>query len=97
MSQHDAEVARLVASRDVVADSAKVVIRRVTGGRTNPDALDKACCSLVGLTYFWLMTGQPPDRLDLNAEAARFLRAGRGGEPGACLTPQPRPPGGTQA
>lgn len=72
-AQHDPEVAALIATRDVVAESAKDLIRRLLGIDRLSMSLDAACSRLVGPTYFRLMTGQSPDTLDLRAEARRVL------------------------
>lgn len=73
-AQHDADVARLLASKDILADSAKAVIRRTqTTTGDGPTSLDEASALLVGPTFYAVLAGRDPATLDASRDAARFL------------------------
>jgi len=72
-AQHDTQVAKLLASRDILGESAKKVIRRVVAGAELPISLDEASALLVGPTFFWVLAGRDPATLDATRTAARFL------------------------
>ncbi|MFC4909641.1 TetR/AcrR family transcriptional regulator [Actinomadura gamaensis] len=72
-AQHDAAVARLLASRDLLGDSARPVIERVLGRAALPVPMDQATAALVGPAFFWVLSGRDPGRLDVLRLARRFL------------------------
>src|SRR6185312_3621988 len=67
-AQHDPAVKALIASRDVLGDSARTVLGRVAV------ASDEAVARLVGPPFFWIMTGRDPAELDTAALARDLLR-----------------------
>src|SRR6185312_10972850 len=62
-AEHDPAVKALVASRDVLGDSARAVLGRVT----TPS--EQAVARLVGPPFFWVMSGRDPAALDTAALA----------------------------
>ncbi|WP_329138567.1 TetR/AcrR family transcriptional regulator [Streptomyces sp. NBC_01476] len=72
-AQHDTDVARLLASKDVLGDSAKAVVERAIGTDTLPVPLDQATALLVAPTFFWILSGRDPGLLDVSQLARRFL------------------------
>jgi AcrR family transcriptional regulator len=68
-AQHDPAVAELIASKDVLGDSARAVVERALGGA--PDR--SATARLVGPTCFWVMSGRDPALLDARELARTFL------------------------
>lgn len=73
-AQHDAAVAGLLASRDILADSVRAVIRRTqTTTGDQPTSLDEASALLVGPTFYAVLAGRDPETLDPSRDAARFL------------------------
>ncbi|MBL7253277.1 TetR/AcrR family transcriptional regulator [Paractinoplanes lichenicola] len=66
-AEHDPAVKALVASRDVLGDSARAVLDRVS------TASDQAVARLVGPPFFWVMSGRDPAALDTAALAGDFL------------------------
>jgi AcrR family transcriptional regulator len=72
-AQHDADVARLLVSKDVLGDSAREVIARVVGDKSPSMSLEQASALLIGPAFFWILSGREPDLLDLPRLAAEFL------------------------
>lgn len=72
-AQHDPEVAGLLASRDVLGDSAKAVIDRALGAHGLPVSADQASALLTGPAFFWILSGRDPGQLDVPRLAARFV------------------------
>ncbi|MCS0600751.1 TetR/AcrR family transcriptional regulator [Streptomyces sp. LP11] len=72
-AQHDREVANLIASRDVVNESAKTVIERTV--RSPVIGLEQASAELVGPLFFAVLSGRGTASLDLRSLAQRFLGA----------------------
>ncbi|WP_432826402.1 TetR/AcrR family transcriptional regulator [Dactylosporangium sp. CA-092794] len=72
-AQHDAAVAGLLASKDVLGDSAKVVIERAIGTGALPVSVDQASALLVGPVFFWMLSGRDPAALEVPRLAERFL------------------------
>ncbi|MFB9451364.1 TetR/AcrR family transcriptional regulator [Dactylosporangium vinaceum] len=66
-AQHDPAVKALIASKDVLGDSARTVLDRVGAGP------GRTVARLVGPPFFWIMTGRDPAELDTAALAAEFL------------------------
>jgi len=72
-AQHDAEVARLLASKDPLGDSARAVINRAVGTAALSTPLDQATAQLVGPTFFWILSGRDGSTLDPRSLARDFL------------------------
>jgi AcrR family transcriptional regulator len=72
-AQHDSAVAELLATKDVLGDSARVVIERaVLPGRPSIP-VDQATALLIGPTFFWIVSGRNPAKLHPRELAQRFL------------------------
>jgi AcrR family transcriptional regulator len=72
-AQHDSAVAELLARKDVLGDSARVVIERaVLPGRPSVP-VDQATALLIGPTFFWIVSGRNPAKLHPRELAQRFL------------------------
>ncbi|TDC34818.1 TetR/AcrR family transcriptional regulator [Kribbella albertanoniae] len=72
-AQHDPDVAKLLADKDVLGDSARVVIARAVPACDTPQALEFATARLIGPTFFAIMSGRDPRQLDPQALARTFL------------------------
>jgi AcrR family transcriptional regulator len=72
-AQHDPEVARLLATKDVLGDSARMVIARAVPKCGTPSALELATAQLIGPIFFSILNGRDPARLDTGALARTFL------------------------
>lgn len=70
-AQHDKSVAALIASRDVLGDSAATVILRTVGSPEVP--IGEATARLIGPTFYWILSGRDPQQLDTSVLADRFL------------------------
>lgn len=73
-AQHDPAVATLLSTRDVLGDSARVVVQHALGQRPLPVHLDEISAQLVGPTFFWILGGRNPAQLDPRVLAEMFLR-----------------------
>jgi AcrR family transcriptional regulator len=73
-AQHDSAVARLVAERDPVMESAQVLLSDLAATRPLVVAADEAAARLVGPTVFWVLTGRDVARLDVGHLAEAALR-----------------------
>ncbi|WP_030903413.1 TetR/AcrR family transcriptional regulator [Streptomyces sp. NRRL F-5126] len=73
-AQHDADVATLLASRDILGESAARVVEplRAGGGDTLP--LDQATALLIGPPFFHVLSGRSADGIDTGRLAEQFLR-----------------------
>jgi AcrR family transcriptional regulator len=74
-AQHDAAVARLLASRDVLGDSAKVVIARALGPDASGASAEQVSAQLVGPVFFSVLSGRSVEALDVELLARQFLSA----------------------
>ena len=74
-AQHDAAVAALLASRDVLGDSAKAVIARSIDPATLTVTLEQASASLVGPVFFHVLSGRGVDSIDTALLARQFVGA----------------------
>lgn len=70
-AQHDAAVAGLLASKDVLGDSARTVLEQAVD---LPIPADRATALLIGPTFFWILSGRDPALLDPRDLAETFLR-----------------------
>ncbi|MEU3259182.1 TetR/AcrR family transcriptional regulator [Streptomyces albidoflavus] len=69
-AQHDPAVKRLIATKDVLRDSARAVLHRIDPHRP---ADDHAIDLLIGPTFFWIMSGRDPAQLDIHEMARSFF------------------------
>ncbi|MFE0020299.1 TetR/AcrR family transcriptional regulator [Amycolatopsis sp. NPDC059021] len=72
-AQHDSAVADLLASKDILGDSARAVVERVVRD-TAAIPVDLATALLIGPTFFWIASGRDPARLVARELAETFLR-----------------------
>ncbi|MFD9895877.1 TetR/AcrR family transcriptional regulator [Amycolatopsis sp. NPDC059027] len=72
-AQHDSAVADLLASKDILGDSARAVVERVVRD-TGSIPVDLATALLIGPTFFWITSGRDPARLVARELAGTFLR-----------------------
>jgi len=72
-AQHDAEVAKLLASQDVLGESARAVVARALGSDASAVDVDHATAELVGPVFFSVLTGRDVEALDVGLLARRFL------------------------
>lgn len=73
-AQHDPAVAALIATRDVLGESAKVVIDRITGPDHPARPRDLETSLLIGPVFFWILSGRPPEHLVTRDLAETYLR-----------------------
>lgn len=92
-AQYDREVAELLASKDVLGDSARTVITRALGPTQLPVTLDQASAQLVGPVLFWVLSGRDAAQLDLAQLTRGFLHALRRDSPGSDASDAPGAPG----
>jgi AcrR family transcriptional regulator len=69
-AQQDPAVAALIASKDLLGDSARAVLERVGSLSAS---LDQATALLVGPVFFWILSGRDPARLNARELADAFL------------------------
>jgi AcrR family transcriptional regulator len=69
-AQHDPAVAQLIASKDVLGDSARTVLERALGSAASTAP---AAARLVGPTFFWVMSGRDAAQLPARELARAFL------------------------
>ncbi|MCX4237739.1 TetR/AcrR family transcriptional regulator [Streptomyces sp. NPDC020707] len=74
-AQHDAEVAALLASRDILGESAAEVVEAVRQPSDTPLSLEQATALLIGPPFFHLLTGRSADDLDTEQLTEQFVRA----------------------
>ncbi|MGC5567761.1 TetR/AcrR family transcriptional regulator [Streptomyces sp. FR-108] len=74
-AQHDAEVAALLASRDILGESAAEVVEAVRQPSGTPLSLEQATALLIGPPFFHLLTGRGADDLDTEQLTEQFVRA----------------------
>ncbi|RFU86281.1 TetR/AcrR family transcriptional regulator [Streptomyces triticagri] len=78
-AQHDKDVAALLDSRDVLADSAAKVVEPLRDGVGTALPPDRATDLLIGPVFFRVLSGRGADGIDTEALAEQFLRALRTG------------------
>lgn len=70
-AQHDPAVATLIASKDVVRDSAQTLLSTLAPQREwLPNELQRSAARLVGPAVFWIMSGRDPHTLAVDELAA---------------------------
>ena len=73
-AQHDSAVAGLLASKDVLGDSARAAIGYVLPPGATAMTMEEATATLIGPVFFWIMSGRDPAGLDPRELAEAFLR-----------------------
>jgi AcrR family transcriptional regulator len=74
-AQHDPAVATLLASRDVLGDSAQAVIARALGPEVPAKGLEQVTALLVGPVFYSVLSGGSVEALDVELLARQFLSA----------------------
>ena len=74
-AQHDPVVATLLASRDILGDSAKAVIARALGADVSAEGVEQVTALLVGPVFFSVLSGRSVEALDVELLARQFLSA----------------------
>ena len=72
-AQHDPVVASLVASRDVLGDSARIVVDRALEPASRPLPPELTTALLIGPPFFWITSGHNPADLNAGELAEAFL------------------------
>lgn len=73
-AQHDTRVAQLMATNDVLAERAQVVVKPALRATGSSMPADVATVSLIGPVFYWILSGRPPALLDTRERAGAFLR-----------------------
>lgn len=73
-AQHDAAVAELLASKDVLGDSARALLEQLPAGELGDLSLNEATALLIGPHFFWILSRRDPRLLDARQRAEAFLR-----------------------
>ncbi|MGV9680134.1 TetR/AcrR family transcriptional regulator [Nocardia sp. NPDC003482] len=71
-AQHDPAVAELLAGKDILGDSARVVVERALPDSRVP--IERATALLIGPAFYWVLSGRDPAGLDARTLAEDFLR-----------------------
>ncbi|WP_030186523.1 TetR/AcrR family transcriptional regulator [Streptomyces sp. NRRL S-813] len=79
-AQHDPAVAGLLATKDILGESARAVVERVLRPGAHPRSIDRATALLVGPTFFWILSGRDPDQLVARERAEAFMHEVHAGE-----------------
>ncbi|MFH8469365.1 TetR/AcrR family transcriptional regulator [Streptomyces sp. NPDC017991] len=74
-AQHDAEVAALLTSRDILGESAAQVVEAVRKPSDTTLSLEQATALLIGPPFFHILTGRSADDLDTEQLTEQFVRA----------------------
>jgi AcrR family transcriptional regulator len=80
-AQHDPAVAALLASRDILGDSARAVIARAAPHGTGPVTPEQATALLIGPVFYWIASGRNPAQCDARKLAEVFMRDLQPGNP----------------
>ena len=72
-AQHDKAIAALLTSRNIFQDSAWKVLSQAAKLSKNADR-DWLVAQLVGPTFFWILSGQVPERFNAERHAETVLR-----------------------
>ncbi|MGN5631509.1 TetR/AcrR family transcriptional regulator [Streptomyces sp. AC154] len=73
-AQHDTDVAALLTSRDVLGESAAVVVEAARKSSGTALSLEQATALLIGPPFFHILSGGGADDLDTEQLAAQFVR-----------------------
>ncbi|MFD5035966.1 hypothetical protein ACFWNI_02370 [Streptomyces sp. NPDC058377] len=74
-AQHDADVAALLASRDILGESAAAVVEEARKASGTTLSQEQATALLIGPPFFHILTGRSADAIDTEQLAHQFLRA----------------------
>ncbi|MEV7400451.1 TetR/AcrR family transcriptional regulator [Streptomyces sp. NPDC091267] len=73
-AQHDADVAALLTSRDILGDSAAEVVEAVRASSGTHLSLEQATALLIGPPFFHILSGRSADDIDTEQLAEQFVR-----------------------
>ncbi|WP_328937061.1 TetR/AcrR family transcriptional regulator [Streptomyces tauricus] len=73
-AQHDAEVAALLASRDILGESAAEVVEAVRERSDTTLSLEQATALLIGPPFFHILTGRDAGGIDTERLTEQFVR-----------------------
>lgn len=73
-AQHDADVAALLSSRDVLGDSAAEVVEAVRRSSGTALSREQATALLIGPPFFHILSGRDADAIDTAQLAEEFVR-----------------------
>lgn len=73
-AQHDAEVAALLASRDILGESAAEVVEAARRSSGTALSLQQATALLIGPPFFHILSGRDADDIDTEQLAEQFVR-----------------------
>ncbi|RDG38910.1 TetR/AcrR family transcriptional regulator [Streptomyces corynorhini] len=73
-AQHDADVAALLASRDILGESAAAVVEAARNASGTALSSEQATALLIGPPLFHILSGRGADGIDTEQLAERFLR-----------------------
>ncbi|MFG2537477.1 TetR/AcrR family transcriptional regulator [Streptomyces sp. NPDC048511] len=74
-AQHDADVAALLASRDILGESAAAVVEEARRASGTTLSQEQATALLIGPPFFHILTGRSADAIDTEQLADQFVRA----------------------
>ncbi|MFE4211647.1 TetR/AcrR family transcriptional regulator [Streptomyces sp. NPDC056844] len=73
-AQHDADVAALLASRDILGESAAAVVEEARKASGTALSQEQATALLIGPPFFHILTGRSADAIDTEQLAEQFVR-----------------------
>ncbi|MCX4963604.1 TetR/AcrR family transcriptional regulator [Streptomyces sp. NBC_00654] len=73
-AQHDADVAALLASRDILGESAAEVVEAARKASGTTLSLEQATALLIGPPFFHILSGHSADDIDTEQLAEQFVR-----------------------
>ncbi|MFI0762278.1 TetR/AcrR family transcriptional regulator [Streptomyces anulatus] len=74
-AQHDADVAALLASGDVLGESAAAVVAPLLEAGGDDLSPEQAAALLIGPVFFHILSGRGPESVDTKKQVEQFLRA----------------------
>jgi AcrR family transcriptional regulator len=74
-AQHDADVAALLASRDLLGESAAEIVEAARKSSGTALSLEQATALLIGPPFFHILSGRSADDIDTECLARQFLGA----------------------
>lgn len=73
-AQHDTDVASLLASRDILGESAAAVVEPARAASGTTLSLEQATALLIGPPFFHVLSGRSADDIDTEQLAEQFVR-----------------------
>lgn len=73
-AQHDADVAALLASRDILGESAAGVVEAARKSSGTTLSLEQATALLIGPPFFHILSGRSADAIDTEQLTEQFVR-----------------------